>query len=84
VEAEFCHADGRKDGRTDRYDKANGRFSPFFRKRLTNIHLLTKMYLSVSYDFQYKLIISLNHINRLNPIQYSLALPYRLSSSECS
>jgi hypothetical protein len=29
AEAELCHVGGRTDGRTDRYDKANVRFSQF-------------------------------------------------------
>jgi hypothetical protein len=85
VEAELCHADGRTDGRTDRQadvTKLMVAFRNFANAPKKKIHLLTQCtYLCVSHDSQHKPIISLKHIK---PTHYSLALPCRLSSLECS
>ena len=82
MEGELCHADGRTDRQTD-MTMLMVAFRNFANAP-KNDSLARTMYLRVSYDSQYKPIISLKHINLLKPTHYSLALPCRLSSLECS
>jgi len=43
VTAELFHADGRTNGRTDRYDKANSLFSQFYRRAKKKKQTETRM-----------------------------------------